>query len=1610
MADPPPAGSPSDPPTIAKAGKQCFDQFQKCYDLGGPINILPKSLLEDQLTRFTIWTNMMGVFAGARASMDHRLREAPEVRDTVLSVLEGLTEHLETYSMLLQSQSKDVPEGDGRGSRAPERPLRDMAGEISMLFRLSNAIRKASRESQNIEAAKNFHILDGEGNDEEPLLRQRFLWHIRSQLAADIQDPAEKTAAEELTQRLASTMLLRRKRVMYRKGRYGSKKPIETVKMIQPPQVDTHVAEEPIQSLLRTFRPTENVAAADSLLVAPNLLSSRATSVGGSATTLHQDRYKKASSPSSISGTRTIPLSYNKKGNALQFPQRPLRRGGVDKKYQEKKQARWQVFVKDVSRIFATEREAGDHEELPVSQTSKLVAAVEKLDKEMKSDFQKCVDAVAEFTCPICFHALNREYLTDAKEWESHVASDLDAYVCLFKDCESPEELYTHSSTWTSHMRKHARRWRCITKSHGRRDFDTREEYTQHIQHDHPRRATGGRLDVLADSSTWTPEHLFPSCPLCGEMPDSTDMPGVGCSEGHIAHHLRALALTSLPKEEKYDPENPHYERLSSNASQGSIRPTIAEGLEEKQQEESQTNQPHTSEEMVVFPATQEEEEERARSEWEKATLVQQQPDPKMREFKRTEIGDTGLEEMDFATLANSLPSDDVLRSFDFDAFRRGHGAEDLPQLQQEEKQIGPSSPYWPYEMLLEYASPPKAGERESDPIIQAFFKRQRGGPRAPEAIFESKEVFIALRTLRKLVGKQEADALRSSIEQLIKTASSPAPPTKAEDIVHGKVDETQQALLAEEHAPEDYTDAIMDWLSPADPSGNAGRERSIRNRATDGLLWANNPGLQAWISGSRRYLWLRLPPSTRGKKIPGTALIDVLLSYADHPNLRFYFDMHDEKRRTLDHMLRVFVSQAYTQGISPHAKAHIAGSFKIHDDGTDQPTTSTLSDIVDTLLAEQADTLIFLENLDESIAVWEIVRWIERIVNRGLARLILTSQPIPKLGLIPSLFGKGSCISLDDGRTSEADMHAALMSRLMEDSRSVSKNLPAEFLENICSRIVDRAGGMFVQAYEQVDKIAACRSPEEINRILEDMPDGRKTMPSTHLGDVPTSPDDTRKSQIEELLESEDATRLLQFVLYSERPISLLEAMDIMATRVETEPRGFNPGRRPLNKAVIIKQCRGMLSFTPLEDPESMMHGDAEILGFSHPSVKEGLLQQDQFSATTAYISITRTCLSYLTAVDGGYAGIKAAFPLAHYAAEFWMSSAAKAEMPEDIVREAIKFLQNERTRRLWCRIYSESYTWLITSPDIAEASALYHTCAAGFKQAAACLVGDGADISAPGGLFGSALQVAAWKGHADIVHLLLDNGADVNRQGGYCGSALQAASHLGHKDIVQLLLDKGADANARGDKFGSALQVASYYGWIDIVRLLLDKGADVNLQGGHFGSALNSAISKGHLDIAQLLLDRGAVKSPPHAAAATAKGELEQDAQQPANGPSLPPRTVDGGSGLGDGDGFELSDGEASDTGGQERGMQQVIDGSFRRRGAANSDPGFAALDTGGYSRGRPAGQATGASRDGQGSDVGGAGRTTGGAADAGGTAGRSWTLELTPDPRGWGAYVRR
>lgn len=85
-------------------------------------------------------------------------------------------------------------------------------------------------------------------------------------------------------------------------------------------------------------------------------------------------------------------------------------------------------------------------------------------------------------------------------------------------------------------------------------------------------------------------------------------------------------------------------------------------------------------------------------------------------------------------------------------------------------------------------------------------------------------------------------------------------------------------------------------------------------------------------------------------------------------------------------------------------------------------------------------------------------------------------------------------------------------------------------------------------------------------------------------------------------------------------------------------------------------------------------------------------------------------------------------------------------------------------------------------------------------------------------------AFQLAAEKGHAEVVRFLLQHGADVHAQD---YEALRLGASNGHLEVVRLLVEHGANVHADDDW---PLRWAVSNGHLEVVRLLLEHGADIN------------------------------------------------------------------------------------------------------------------------------------------------------------------------------------
>lgn len=95
--------APSNDRMISEAAGECIDLFHQCLSQSQLLRHGPASaLVEDQYGRFNIWISNIGVLAPAHASMDYRLRDAADIKDLVIRLLESLLSHIEQSESFFQ--------------------------------------------------------------------------------------------------------------------------------------------------------------------------------------------------------------------------------------------------------------------------------------------------------------------------------------------------------------------------------------------------------------------------------------------------------------------------------------------------------------------------------------------------------------------------------------------------------------------------------------------------------------------------------------------------------------------------------------------------------------------------------------------------------------------------------------------------------------------------------------------------------------------------------------------------------------------------------------------------------------------------------------------------------------------------------------------------------------------------------------------------------------------------------------------------------------------------------------------------------------------------------------------------------------------------------------------------------------------------------------------------------------------------------------------------------------------------------------------------------------------------------------------------------------------
>lgn len=280
----------------------------------------------------------------------------------------------------------------------------NISEEISLLHQLSNTIRKASSERHNLKAATCFEIKDEQGNEIGPLFMNLFAMDIIRRRFPDCD--------EVLRGKLAAAMLLRRKRILYRRSRYGKfpamNAPPAPQNVVPNPgkaQSDFQLAEQQIVISGPLGRPVKRT-------------QSTAGSRAITATTLNIEQWRKASTPSVISKSKTIHLSSHEELNFPPAPTRPV--------LQKLRALKEQRRVRHEERLnllpnYSLYLQHNGHPPLEpdvLDQLRRDIADLEgDLQQEIESDRKGCYDGNMEVICPYCCCALSSETVMNGRQW-----------------------------------------------------------------------------------------------------------------------------------------------------------------------------------------------------------------------------------------------------------------------------------------------------------------------------------------------------------------------------------------------------------------------------------------------------------------------------------------------------------------------------------------------------------------------------------------------------------------------------------------------------------------------------------------------------------------------------------------------------------------------------------------------------------------------------------------------------------------------------------------------------------------------------------------------------------------------------------------------------------------------------------------------------------------------------------------------------------------------------------------------------------------------------------------------------------------------------------------
>lgn len=716
----------------------------------------------------------------------------------------------------------------------------------------------------------------------------------------------------------------------------------------------------------------------------------------------------------------------------------------------------------------------------------------------------------------------------------------------------------------------------------------------------------------------------------------------------------------------------------------------------------------------------------------------------------------------------------------------------------------------------------------------------------------------------------------------------------RIDDLDH-QFDRLQISLNNRFSSLEERRKDLLTWLGAV--STDEDYERALSARLDGTCDWVlQRTEFRDWFahddqSDKTKILWIH-GSAGFGKTVTCARIVEYLIDNAAIPVTHFFCVGGDEAKRKPQGIVRSWVAQLVNHS---EDAVELTRNFCLGK----EVRTATEADIwriFEALSLNLGPFFYVIDGYDECIkfdltskhSVDSQAKFLQHLtakISGTGSRLLLTSRDDPDIrSQLYNGSGGSSKNSLLEYKITSQDTTEDISSFSHDLVDRDLPNKPTSLKEEIALGAAQKCDGMFLWIKLMHARLSPGKNAKQLREIVRVTPLGLDQAYERDMKTIMELGTDERMRAIS----------ILRWTLFAVRPLTVRELTEALVVRDNNDTCDCFPVDDlpdTLDEYYTNDQIRRLCgSLIEIRSSEPHQPLSTHTVQFVHFSVKEYLTRADDIDlsaermlnfsdAPSEHSLLARICLRYLCykdftvkhhSTEESLQSKIDAHAFFRYAAQSWyVHSKRSGKYRQDLDGLVNTLFDPEASRwLLWPEVLEtekRSLRWshALLNKLNSHPGPMYYAAWLGLTRTMEFLRVQGLDLNSEGGVYGSALQAAAFKHDKATVEYLLQHGADVNIGGGRCGSAISAATWRCSPDqepVIQLLIDEGANVDQKDSWGRTALFYAASYGSLESIRLLHENNANHH-EASIFGrTPLQTAIVFSQEEAAMLLLNLGA------------------------------------------------------------------------------------------------------------------------------------------------------